>query len=77
MNGKIALRTLAYFVSTSMLNAGLGIAFALLIHPGTFVSKEAFRQESPVTNFQERKNTLLDNFLDLGRQVFVEPEQFV
>lgn len=63
LNGKIALRTVAYFVSTSLFNAVLGIVLVVAIHPGDPTIKSA---EGGVI-FDDRKNTLMDNFLDLGR----------
>lgn len=65
MNGKIALRTMIYFVSTSFVNAILGVILVTLIHPGDPSIKG---QMGAMTHMMdERKNTLTDNFLDLGR----------
>lgn len=65
MNGKIALRTMIYFISTSFLNAILGVILVQLIHPGDPSIKG---QMGAMTHMlDERRNTLMDNFLDLGR----------
>ncbi|XP_016944968.2 excitatory amino acid transporter isoform X1 [Drosophila suzukii] len=65
MNGKIALRTLVYFASTSFFNAALGIALVLLIHPGNPDLHNADDRSS-----DRRAVNLLDSLLDLGRNVF-------
>ncbi|XP_055708928.1 excitatory amino acid transporter isoform X1 [Phlebotomus papatasi] len=65
MNGKIALRTLIYFASTSFFNACLGIFLVLLIHPGD----PGLHSDSPSGSDNKNVN-LLDSLLDLGRNVF-------
>ncbi|KAK0175455.1 hypothetical protein PV327_009203 [Microctonus hyperodae] len=65
MNGKIAVRTLVYFILTSLLNAILGVALALLIHPGNSGMKES---TAPSTH--TRAVNILDSLLDLGRNMF-------
>ncbi|XP_017465360.1 PREDICTED: excitatory amino acid transporter [Rhagoletis zephyria] len=65
MNGKIALRTLVYFVTTSFLNALLGIALVLLIHPG-----DPNLHNTVDRSTDKRAVNLLDSLLDLGRNVF-------
>ncbi|XP_017046288.1 excitatory amino acid transporter [Drosophila ficusphila] len=65
MNGKIALRTLVYFASTSFFNAALGIALVLLIHPG---NPDLHNTDNRSTD--RRAVNLLDSLLDLGRNVF-------
>lgn len=62
MNGRIALRTLAYFASTSFFNAFLGICLVLLIHPGD----PGMHSNSNVIADRKTAN-LLDSLLDLGR----------
>lgn len=62
MNGKIAVRTLVYFILTSLLNAILGVALALLIHPGNSGMKDSI---APSTH--ARAVNILDSLLDLGR----------
>lgn len=62
MSGKIAVRTLLYFILTSMFNAFLGILLATMIHPGvpeirlygTFVEAK-------------KEHKILDSILDIGR----------
>ncbi|KAI9577142.1 hypothetical protein GQX74_004904 [Glossina fuscipes] len=66
MNGKIALRTLVYFASTSLLNAILGIALVTLIHPG---DPDLHNSIDRTTDRRAAVN-LLDSLLDLGRNVF-------
>ncbi|XP_039496978.1 excitatory amino acid transporter isoform X1 [Drosophila santomea] len=65
MNGKIALRTLVYFASTSFFNAALGIALVMLIHPG---NPDLHNADDRSTD--RRAVNLLDSLLDLGRNVF-------
>lgn len=66
MNGKIALRTLIYFASTSFFNACLGIFLVLLIHPGD----PGLHSDSPSGSDNKNVN-LLDSLLDLGRWVLI------
>ncbi|VVC88120.1 unnamed protein product [Leptidea sinapis] len=65
MSGKIAIRTLLYFVLTSMFNAFLGILVAVLIHPGQSDFKDNY--EKVVHN---RDHNILDSLLDIGRNIF-------
>ncbi|XP_049763079.1 excitatory amino acid transporter isoform X1 [Schistocerca serialis cubense] len=65
MNGKIAARTLLYFALTSLLNAILGTALVLAIHPGNPATKSALG-----VGTEDRQAHILDSFLDLGRNVF-------
>lgn len=58
----IAVRTLVYFILTSLLNAILGVILVLLIHPGDSGLKESI---APST--QARAVNILDSLLDLGR----------
>lgn len=62
MSGKIAVRTLLYFILTSMFNAFLGILLAVLIHPGQIDIKE--NNGDPVEN---SSHSILDSLLDIGR----------
>ena len=64
MNGKIAMRTVVYFVLTSLLNAVLGILLVVAIHPGDPTMRNAIEQSD-----QTRRATILDGLLDLGRCV--------
>lgn len=70
-NGKIALRTCSYFLITSLCNAAFGAFLAVTIHPGDASIKTALQDDvgELSLDFSDRKNTLLDNFLDLGRNI--------
>lgn len=63
MSGKIAVRTLLYFILTSMFNAFLGIFLATLIHPGQPELKE--NVGSPMEG--KKEHSILDSLLDIGR----------
>ncbi|KAJ0175825.1 hypothetical protein K1T71_008984 [Dendrolimus kikuchii] len=67
MSGKIAVRTLLYFILTSMFNAFLGVLLPMLIHPGQPEMREA-------TGIVEgrRDHSILDSLLDIGRNIFPE-----
>ena len=58
----IAVRTLVYFILTSLLNAILGVVLVILIHPGDPGLKESI---TPSTH--ARAVNILDSLLDLGR----------
>lgn len=62
MSGKIAVRTLLYFILTSMFNAFLGLVLAMLIHPGV---PEIKQFGSYVEG--KREHSILDSILDIGR----------
>lgn len=62
MNGRIAIRTLVYFATTSLFNAFLGICLVLLIHPG---NADMHRNLNRAVNASSPN--LLDSLLDLGR----------
>jgi len=62
MNGKIAIRTVVYFVLTSLLNAALGIVLVVAIHPGDPSMRGHIQQED-----QSRRANIMDGLLDLGR----------
>lgn len=65
MNGRIAVRTICYFASTSFFNALLGICLVLLIHPG-----DPGMSSNKISMADENKTAnLLDSLLDLGRLV--------
>ncbi|CAG9785811.1 unnamed protein product [Diatraea saccharalis] len=66
MSGKIAVRTLLYFILTSMFNAALGILVATLIHPG----KPDLRDDSVGVTIGRREHSILDSLLDIGRNIF-------
>lgn len=63
MNGRIALRTLVYFATTSFFNALLGICLVTLIHPGN----PGMHAGPPKVAGDRRPSNLLDSLLDLGR----------
>ncbi|XP_032515594.1 excitatory amino acid transporter isoform X1 [Danaus plexippus] len=66
MSGKIAIRTLLYFILTSMFNAFLGILLSVMIHPGKPELKDDFG-----TSFEnKRDHSILDSLLDIGRNIF-------
>lgn len=67
LNGKIALRTFAYFALTSLLNAILGTTLVLLIHPG---DPRMHEEMAEYTVAGGRTVTLMDSILDLGRNIF-------
>uniref|UniRef100_A0A182WTB2 Amino acid transporter n=1 Tax=Anopheles quadriannulatus TaxID=34691 RepID=A0A182WTB2_ANOQN len=73
LNGKIALRTFVYFLTTSLLNAILGTALALIIHPGNPTAESAAHTEllRDTTPLNKAKTvSLMDSVLDLGRNIF-------
>ncbi|XP_033326511.1 excitatory amino acid transporter 2 isoform X2 [Megalopta genalis] len=65
MNGMIAVRTLVYFILTSLMNAVLGVILVLLIHPGN-----PGIRKSMATSHNGRAVNILDSLLDLGRNMF-------
>ncbi|CAL8097297.1 unnamed protein product [Orchesella dallaii] len=67
LNGKIALRTLSYFITTSFLNAILGVILVQLVHPGDPSIRGQMQTSTHIMD--DRQNTLMDNFLDLGRNI--------
>ena len=66
MNGMIALRTIVYFLVTSLISSLIGLALVLTIHPGSVETKNQLGDGT-----QEAKNIdMVDNFMDLGRNLF-------
>ncbi|KMR05172.1 excitatory amino acid transporter [Lasius niger] len=65
MNGMIAVRTLVYFILTSLLNAVLGVVLVLVIHPGNPGIRESIGP-----SHHARAVNILDSLLDLGRNMF-------
>lgn len=63
LNGRIALRTLVYFFCTSVINAVLGVALALIVHPGDAGLKTSSKEEAEPA----KAGSVLDSLLDLGR----------
>lgn len=68
LNGRIAIRTLLYFLVTSSLNAALGVLLAVLFHPGRDDSKIKVAR----TVDSKGGSTVLDSFLDLGRNIVAD-----
>lgn len=66
MNGKIALRTIVYFLATSLVSALIGLALVTAVHPGSVETKERLGDGV----LQDRKVDMADNFMDLGRNLF-------
>jgi len=66
MNGMIALRTIVYFLATSLISALIGLALVLIVHPGNPETKDQLGEG----NTAERKVDIVDNFMDLGRNLF-------
>eukprot|EP00093_Oithona_nana_P013671 13671.XXX_555905_561671_1 [CDS] Oithona nana genome sequencing. len=66
MNGKIALRTIVYFLVTSLISALIGLVLVLVVHPGNAETKSILGSG----NTEERKVDIVDNFMDLGRNLF-------
>lgn len=65
MNGMIALRTIIYFLTTSLLSACVGLVLVLAIHPGNPDTKVLLGSGTT----EGKKISLTDNFLDLGRNL--------
>lgn len=63
MSGKIACRTLLYFIITSMFNAILGILMAVMIHPG----QPELRDDIGPLPESTHEHSILDSVLDIGR----------
>ncbi|KAK7074563.1 hypothetical protein SK128_028471, partial [Halocaridina rubra] len=82
MNGRIVVRTVLYFMATSLLNAILGVILVIAIHPGSPLFKELIAQhmsfrpsqalvKEVATSTRTNSNVnILDGFLDLGRNIF-------
>ena len=66
MNGMVALRTIVYFLTTSLISALVGLVLVLWIHPGNSETKKLIGDG----NTEDRKVDVVDNFLDLGRNLF-------
>ena len=81
MNGMIALRTIVYFIITSLLSACVGLVLVIIIHPGNpevktllgsgenFILLMFMKTESYLGTTAERKIDIVENFLDLGRNL--------
>lgn len=64
-NRKIAIRTITYFVLTSVFNVVLGITLGLVVQPGQYITR---KENKIVSDYKPPKNiTFMDGFLDMGR----------
>ena len=61
----MALRTIVYFLSTSLVSSLIGLILVLAIHPGSSETKHLLGEGST----KQRNLDLVDNFLDLGRNL--------
>ncbi|XP_065167492.1 excitatory amino acid transporter-like isoform X3 [Atheta coriaria] len=68
LNGRIAVRTLVYFLCTSVANAILGVTLVTIIHPGHPGLKEALGDG----NENRGATSMLDSLLDLGRNIVAD-----
>jgi Na+/H+-dicarboxylate symporter len=66
MNGMIALRTIVYFLATSLISAVIGLILVLVIHPGNAETKATLGDGTT----ESRNVDIVDNFMDLGRNLF-------
>ena len=68
MNGMIALRTILFFILTSLLSAMVGLCLVVAVHPGDPDTKAELN--TTTTNLlADKKGDIMDNFLDLGRNL--------
>merc|ERR1719195_1608646 len=68
MNGMIALRTILFFILTSLLSAMVGLCLVVAVHPGDPDTKA--EMNTTTTNLlADKKGDIMDNFLDLGRNL--------
>ena len=68
MNGMIALRTILFFILTSLLSAVVGLCLVVAVHPGDPDTKA--EMNTTTTNLlADKKGDIMDNFLDLGRNL--------
>ncbi|XP_049868363.1 excitatory amino acid transporter 3 isoform X2 [Pectinophora gossypiella] len=66
MSGKIAVRTLVYFVLTSMFNAFLGIVLATLLRPGEVKLPDHIVPEVEIKG----ERSVFHSIMDIGRNIF-------
>lgn len=71
-NGYIVVRTVFYFMATSLLNALLGVLLVIAIHPGSPLAKQALTEGMTTGSNTTSNVNILDGFLDLGRNIFPE-----
>jgi len=65
MSGMVAFRTILYFLVTSLLAACVGLVLVISIHPGD----NSLKTELGEGNTEAKKTTIVDTFLDLGRNL--------
>eukprot|EP00092_Neocalanus_flemingeri_P040388 GFUD01043987.1.p1 GENE.GFUD01043987.1~~GFUD01043987.1.p1 ORF type:complete len:516 (-),score=93.80 GFUD01043987.1:82-1629(-) len=65
MNGMIALRTIVFFIATSLLSACVGLVLVIALHPGNPETKTLLGSGTTI----DKKIDIMDNFLDLGRNL--------
>jgi len=65
MSGWIAIRTIAYFLVTSLISACIGLFLVLAIHPGNTSIKDMLGNGDT----EAKKTGIVDTFLDLGRNL--------
>jgi solute carrier family 1 (high affinity glutamate transporter) protein 2 len=65
VNGKIALRTITFFLATSLISSLVGLVLVIAIHPGSPETKAILGAGQT----ESRKVDIVDNFLDLGRNL--------
>lgn len=66
-NGRIAVRTLTFFVVTSAINVIIGLSLALLIHPGS-----PDMRLNTTASIDLSQTSILDGFLDMGRNLVAD-----
>ncbi len=67
MNSMIALRTIVYFLTTSLISALIGLGLVLAVHPGSVETKSVLGSGNTV---EDKNVDIVDKFLDLGRNLF-------
>ncbi|XP_045116360.1 excitatory amino acid transporter 2-like isoform X3 [Portunus trituberculatus] len=72
INGYIVVRTILYFMATSLLNALIGVLLVVAIHPGSPLARQALTESLSSSSNTTSNVNILDGFLDLGRNIFPE-----
>ena len=64
----IALRTILFFILTSLISAVVGLGLVVMMHPGNPDTKAdmALAEDNSLAS---KKGDIVDNFLDLGRNL--------
>ncbi|VVC37699.1 Hypothetical protein CINCED_3A000333 [Cinara cedri] len=68
-NGNVAVRTIVYFVLTSVFNVCLGLTLGILVHPGN--SDIKITNSTPAFSGPKKMN-VMDGFLDMGKNLLPE-----